>query len=54
MVIRKSIATLAVITAMFTVACETDEDPGVDGDVGVTTIAPGGDATLPPDTTLAP
>jgi len=53
MAIRKSIAILAVLTAIFTVACETDEDPGVNGDIGVTTIAPGGD-TLPPDTTMAP
>ncbi|HEX2153993.1 MAG TPA: hypothetical protein VHL52_08440 [Acidimicrobiia bacterium] len=61
--IRKSIAILTVMTAMFTVACEADEDPGTDvGDVGVTTIAPGGDdlggTTMPPagdttDTTVA-
>ena len=49
------IAVLAVVTAIFTVGCEADDDPGVDGDIGVTTIAPGGDlTTLPPDTTLAP
>jgi hypothetical protein len=49
--VRKSIAILTVITAMFTVACETDEDPGTDlGDTDVTepagdlgTTAPGGD-----------
>lgn len=36
--IRKSIAILTVVTAMFTVACETDDDPGTDdlGDVDVT------------------
>lgn len=40
--IRKSIAVLTVITAMFTVACESDEDPGTDvGDVDVT--EPAGD-----------
>lgn len=55
MVIRKSIAVLAVLTAIFTVACESDQDPG--GDVG-TTLAPGGDlgATTVPgmtDTTVA-
>lgn len=50
MVIRKSIAILTVVTALFTVACETDEDPGTDvGDGGVTTVAPGGD--LGTDTT---
>ena len=52
---RKSIAALAVLTAVFTVACEADQDPG--GDVG-TTLAPGGDlgATTVPgmtDTTIA-
>ena len=26
---RKSIAALAVLTAIFTVACESDQDPGV-------------------------
>lgn len=41
--VRKSIAVLTVITAMFTVACEADEDPGTDlGDVDVT--EPAGDA----------
>ena len=50
MVIRKSLAILTVITALFTVACETDEDPGTDvgGDLGATTL-PGGD--LGTDTT---
>lgn len=51
--IRKAIATLAVITAMFTVAaCETDQDPGTDvdvtepaGDLGTDTTAPAGDVT---------
>lgn len=45
---RKSIAILAVVTAMFTVACDTDEDPGTDlGDVDVTEPAGdlGGDTT---------
>lgn len=58
--VRKSIAILAVVTAMFTVACETDEDPGTDdlGDVDVTEPAGdlGGDTTEGTDmttTTLA-
>lgn len=52
--IRKSIAILTVITAMFTVACETDEDPGTDlGDVDVT--EPAGDlgGTDTTETTMA-
>jgi hypothetical protein len=44
MAIRKSIAILTVITAMFAGACETEEDPGT-GDVGntaETSVSPGG------------
>lgn len=55
--VRKSIAILAVVTAMFTVACETDDDPGTDdlGDVDVTEPAGdlGTDGTDMTTTTLA-
>lgn len=43
MSIRKSIAILTVITALFAGACETDEDPGTDvGNTEQTDVAPGG------------
>lgn len=34
MTIRRSIAVLTIVTAVFGVACETEEDPGGDGGVG--------------------
>lgn len=50
--VRKSIAILAVVTAMFTVACETDDDPDTDlGDVDVT--EPAGDLGGDTTTTIA-
>lgn len=46
MSIRKSIAILTVITALFAGACEMEEDPGTDvGNTEQTDASPGGNTS---------